>query len=313
MRFLPIRLLPDNTAFDFVRHRFAAYAFSLLLVVATLGSLAVNGLNLGIDFKGGMLVEIQSAQPIDPGTLRSRLAQAGLGAAEVQQFGKPTEALIRLDSGQLGTTEAKQAAPRIRAALGEGYEFRRTELVGPRVSAELFRDGALATALAILGIALYVWFRFEWQFGVAAMVATAHDVVVTLGLLSITGLEFNLTAIAALLTLAGYSINDKVVVFDRIRETMRKHKKLPMADLINLSINQTLSRTILTSGTTLIAILPLLFFATSTLLNFTVALVWGILIGTFSSVFVAAALLLHLPAIRSAETEAESPEKAVSQ
>ena len=313
MRFLPIRLLPDNTAFDFVRYRFAAYAFSLLLVVATLGSLALNGLNLGIDFKGGMLVEIQSAQPIDPGSLRSRLTEAGLGAAEVQQFGKPNEALIRLDSDQLGTTEAKQAAPRIRAALGEGYEFRRTELVGPRVSAELFRDGALATALAVLGIALYVWFRFEWQFGVAAMIATAHDVVVTLGLLSITGLEFNLTAIAALLTLAGYSINDTVVVFDRIRETMRKHKKLPMAELINLSVNQPLSRTILTSGTTLIAILPLMFFATSTLLNFTVALVWGILIGTFSSVFVAAALLLHLPAIRSTEAEAESPEKAVSQ
>jgi len=312
MRFLPIRLLPDNTAIDFVRYRFAAYAFSLLLVVATLGSLAINGLNLGIDFKGGMLVEIQSAQPIDPAALRGRLAEAGLGAAEVQQFGKPTEALIRLDSGQLGTDETAQAAPRIRAALGEGYEFRRTELVGPRVSAELFRDGALATALAILGIALYVWFRFEWQFGVAAMIATAHDVIVTLGLLSVTGLEFNLTAIAALLTLAGYSINDTVVVFDRIRESLRKHKRMPMAELINLSINQTLSRTILTSGTTLVAILPLLFFATSTLLNFTVALVWGILIGTFSSVFVAAALLLHLPAIRNAETETEIPDEVVS-
>ncbi|MBU0726220.1 MAG: protein translocase subunit SecF [Alphaproteobacteria bacterium] len=307
----PIRFFPDNTTYDFVRLRLAAFAFSLLLVTITGVSLAVNGLNFGIDFKGGVLVEVQTAQPIDIPALRNQLAAADFSTVEVQQFNNPREALIRVDSGELGTAAASQVVPRIRAALGAEYEFRRTELVGPRVSGELLRDGALATLLAIAAIAVYVWFRFEWQFGVSAMIATAHDVVVTIGLLSVTQLEFNLTAVAALLTLAGYSINDTVVVFDRMRELLRRHKRIPLGEIINLAVNQTMSRTLLTSGTTLAAILPLLFFTTSTLLNFTVSLVWGILIGTFSSIFVAAALLLYLPPLNRATAEDVTPEALI--
>ncbi|KZD12083.1 protein translocase subunit SecF [Oceanibaculum pacificum] len=305
----PLRLFPETTKFDFVRLRFAAFGFTLLLLTATALSLAVNGLNFGIDFKGGILVELQAQQPIQVADLRNHLSNADLGEVEVQQFGNPREALIRVEAGALRSQEASQIVPRLRQALGDQYEFRRTEVVGPRVSGELLRDGAMATVLAILAIGVYVWFRFEWQFGVSALAATAHDVIVTVGLLSVTQLEFNLTAIAALLTLAGYSINDTVVVFDRIRELLRTHKRAALGEIINLAVNQTLSRTILTSATTLVAILPLLFFNTSTLLNFTVSLVWGILIGTFSSVFVAASLLLYMPPVGRSQEPDKTGEK----
>lgn len=295
-----LRLVPENTKIDFVAKRRAAFAISFALIVATLASLAIQGLNFGIDFRGGILIEAQAPEPVDIAELRSQLATLDLGEVQLQEFGSPRDILIRIQQQQGGEGEQRAAIEQVRGLLGDDYEYRRVELVGPKVGSELLRDGLIATALAILGITLYVAFRFEWQFGVAALVATFHDVVTTVGLYSILGLDFDLTAVAALLTLAGYSINDTVVVFDRIREILRKHKSADLATVINMAVNQTLSRTVLTSGTTLAAILPLLIFGGSTLANFTVALTWGILIGTFSSVFVAASLLLYMKPLRRA-------------
>jgi preprotein translocase SecF subunit len=231
-----------------------------------------------------------------------------MGEVQIQQFGSPNDALIRLAQQPGGDAAQATAVQAVRAALGDGYEFRRVEVVGPRVGNELMRDGIIATVLAVVAIAAYVAFRFEWQFGIAALIATFHDVFVTVGLFVFLQLDFDLTAVAALLTLAGYSINDTVVVFDRMREQMRKHKSADLKDIINMAVNQTLGRTILTSGTTLIAILPLLMFGGSALANFTIALFWGILVGTFSSIYVAAALLLYMPAIRRG-TDAEQTEE----
>ncbi|HET8726449.1 MAG TPA: protein translocase subunit SecF [Alphaproteobacteria bacterium] len=281
-----------------MRWRFVAFAVSLALIVLTIGSLAVRGLNLGIDFEGGLLLEVRADQPVDIGAMRQQLEALDVGAVQLQEFGEPTDMLIRVELPEEGGEDAQQVlVDKIRTSLGEGYEYRRIEFVGPSIGSELLRDGLIATSLAILAIALYVAFRFEWQFGVSALIATLHDVVLTIGLYSALGLEFDMTAIAALLTLAGYSINDTVVVFDRIREMMRRYKSADLKTLINLSVNSTLSRTVLTGGTTLVAILALLFFGGSTLFNFSLALAWGIVIGTISSVFVAGSLLLYMPPV----------------
>ncbi|MFN4089228.1 MAG: protein translocase subunit SecF [Alphaproteobacteria bacterium] len=303
MAFRGIRFVPDGTKIDFVRQRFVAFAFSGLLLLAAIASLAVQGLNLGIDFKGGVLIEAASPAPVDLGELRGRISGLGLGEVDLQQFGAPNQLLIRVQAQN--TEEASKAAvDAIRGSLGRDWEYRRVELVGPKVGGELFRDGVTATVLAVLAIGIYVYLRFEWQFALAALVATGHDVLMALGLFSLLGLDFNLTAIAALLALAGYSVNDTVVVFDRIRELLRRHKTPDMAVIVNQSINQTLARTILTSGTTLLAVLPLLLFGGSALFNFSLAVFWGILIGTFSSVYVAGALLLYLPSVRRPESGA---------
>lgn len=309
-----LRLIPDNTQIDFVRWRLPAFAFSLLLLVVAVASLWVQGLKLGIDFAGGILIEVRAAQPVDIGAVRERLGTLNLGEIQLQQFGEPTDLLIRVQRQQGEEREQQAAIQAIRNALGPGYDYRRVELVGPRVGSELLRDGIIATALAVLGITLYVAFRFEWQFGIAALIATFHDVTTTAGLFSVFQLDFDMTAIAALLTLAGYSINDTVVVFDRIRETLRRRKSADLKAIINESVNQTLSRTILTSATTMLAVLALLIFGGSTLFNFSLALAWGILVGTYSSIFVAAALLLYMPPVgrvagrgRSESTAADGP------
>ncbi len=306
MAFHGIRFVPDGTKIDFVRQRFVAFAFTGLLLLVTIVSLATQGLNLGIDFKGGVLMEVASPAPVDMSDLRGRLDSLGLGEIDLQQFGSPNQALIRVQAQE--TEEAsKVAVDAIRKTLGDSWEYRRVELVGPKVGGELFQDGITATVLAVLAIGVYVYFRFEWQFAVSALLATGHDVLMALGLFSVLGLDFNLTAVAALLALAGYSVNDTVVVFDRIRELLRRQKNPDMAAIINLSINETLARTVLTSGTTLLAVLPLLLFGGSTLFNFSLAVFWGVLIGTFSSVYVAGALLLYLPAIRRGDTPASAP------
>lgn len=306
MAFHGIRFVPDGTKINFVRQRFVAFAFTGLLLLVTIVSLATQGLNLGIDFKGGVLIEVASPAPVDVADLRGRLDGLGLGEVDLQQFGSPNQALIRVQAQE--TDEASKAAvDAIRKTLGDSWEYRRVELVGPKVGGELFQDGITATVLAVLAIGVYVYFRFEWQFALSALLATGHDVLMALGLFSVLGLDFNLTAVAALLALAGYSVNDTVVVFDRIRELLRRQKNPDMAAIINLSINETLARTVLTSGTTLLAVLPLLLFGGSTLFNFSLAVFWGVLIGTFSSVYVAGALLLYLPAIRRGDTPAPAP------
>jgi preprotein translocase subunit SecF len=298
MFFKPIHWIKNNTKIDFVAKRWWAFGMTIALMLVTVVALAVQGLNLGIDFKGGIVLEAKAAQAIDLAKLRVDLSGLNLGDLTLQEFGSTNDVLIRIQR-QNGDEKAQMLAiDKVRTQMGSGYDYRRVEVVGPTVGAELFRAGIAATLLAILAIALYVGFRFEWQFGVAAMLATLHDVFVTVGLFSVLQLDFNLTAVAALLTLAGYSINDTVVVFDRIREITRRHKVVDLRTVINDSINQTLSRTIMTAGTTLLALLPLVFFGGHTLLNFSLALTWGILVGTYSSIYVAAALLLYMPPLR---------------
>lgn len=300
---MAITFIKNTTNFDFVKARIWAFPVTLLLLLVTLGSLMTQGLNLGIDFKGGIVLEVKAPQAVDTAALRQQLEQLDLGDIEIQQFGAPDTVLIRLQrqaaSEGVNDEEAQtQATTRVREAMGDAYEYRRVEVVGPRVGEELLTAGLFAIGGAIFMIALYVTMRFEWQFGVSALLATFHDVFVTLGLFSLLGLDFNLTAIAALLTLAGYSLNDTVVVFDRIRENLRRQKVFDLKQVINDAVNQTLSRTLMTAGTTLLALLPLVFFGGPTLFNFSVALTWGIVLGTFSSIYVAAVVLLYMKPLR---------------
>jgi preprotein translocase subunit SecF len=243
-------------------------------------------------------IEATAAQPIALAPLRDRLGALDLGEVQLQEFGSARDVLIRVQPSEAGKEQAAAAA--VREALGGGFEVRRVEIVGPAVSNELLRDGLIAIALAIAAIAVYVAVRFEWQFGLAALIATGHDVFITIGLFAILELDFNMTAIACLLTLAGYSINDTVVVFDRNRENLRKHKRMPLARLINLSINETLTRTIMTSATTAIAVLALLLFGGETLRSFSAGMLFGIAVGGYSSIYVASTLLLYMKPLRSA-------------
>ena len=296
-----LRFLPNVPNIDFVGARYYAFAVDGLLLLVTILSIAIHGFNLGIDFTGGVSLQVKSAQTINIGHVRGQVEGLHFNDEQIQYFfGGACDApvnscvLIRVQpkTGQSG----ENAEAQIRRVLGKGYEFRAAQVIGPKVSAELFRGGVYATILAIVAIAMWVALRFEWQYGISAAIATGHDVLVTAGLFSLLHLDFTLTSIAALLTLAGYSINDTVVVFDRIRENRRKYKRMPLADLINLSTNQMLSRTILTSVATAMSILPLLLFGGPSLFDFTAAILFGIVVGTFSSVYVASALLIYLPA-----------------
>ncbi len=299
--FLRAIQLPTDTKIDFVSKRWWAFGLTLTLVAITIISLFVKGLNLGIDFKGGILIEAKAQQAIDVGALRSELSGLNLGQVELQQFGSPNDILIRVQRQEGDEKTQMKAVQSVRDKLGPSYEYRRVEVVGPTVGNELLQKGIWATVLAMLAIGAYVGMRFEWQFGLAALIATAHDVFTTVGLYTVLQLDFNLTAVAALLTLAGYSVNDTVVVFDRIRETLRRHRAVDLKVVINASVNETLSRTLMTGGTTLIALLPLLLMGGETLLNFAAALTWGILIGTYSSIYVAAALILYMPPLKRME------------
>lgn len=304
-----LKLISDNTKIDFVGLRYFAFAIDGLLLVASLVSMIVFGFNFGIDFTGGVLIEVKSEQTINIGDMRTTVEGLNFAESQLQYFGggeceTPADScvLIRVQPEEGATGEA--VAAEVQSALGEGYVFRRVEVVGPKVSGELLRDGVIATILAVLMISIYVAFRFEWQYGVSAVIATGHDVFVTAGLYSLLHLDFTLTSVAALLTLAGYSVNDTVVVFDRIRENRRRYKRTSFGELINISTNQTLSRTVLTSISTSMTILPLLLFGGPALFDFTLAILFGIVIGTFSSVYVASALLLYLPEIAGREEPA---------
>ncbi len=309
----PLRLVPDDTHIRFMHGRRFAFAFTIVLTLASLVSLGVLGLNLGLDFVGGILVEARADKPVDLGVLRSQLAVLDLGDVSLQNFGDTHDVLIRVQEQPGGGPAQEQAITAIKSVLEPGFEIRRTEFIGPQVSHDLLRNGLIAALLAVLLIGLYVWFRYEWQFGVSAVITTFHDVIATFGVFSLFHLDFNLTVVAALLTIAGYSINDTVVVFDRVRENLRRYKSLPMAELIDLSVNQTLARTLMTSGTTLLAVLALLLFGGPVLRNFSLAMTWGIVVGTYSSVFVASALLLHLPSLRPVEPSAQSVEPPAAQ
>jgi preprotein translocase subunit SecF len=298
-----LKLVPDHTTIDFIGKRFVGFALTLLLLFVGLGALFTKGLNMGIDFKGGILIDASFKAPVDVGSLRAQLDGLALGEVSLQTFGNDSTVLIRLQQQEGGDASNAAAVEKIKGSLGEGWTYNRAEAVGPTVGAELLKTGIYATLFSLLAITAYVAFRFEWQFGVAALVSTFHDVFVALGLVAVLGWEFNLTTVAALLLLAGYSVNDTVIVFDRIRENLRKYKTKPMTEIINLSTNSALSRTILTSLTTALAILPMFFMGGEGLINFTGVILFGIVVGTFSSTYVAAALLLYMPPLRMGKAE----------
>ena len=287
-----LKLVPSETSINFLRLRMPALGLSGALVAASIALFAIIGLNLGIDFRGGILLEARNTEgPADIGGVRSDLGQLGLGDINLQGFGTETDVLVRVQR-QDGDEAAQIAAiEAITATLGEGYEIRRTEFVGPTVGAELAEKGILAVVCALLAIMVYIWFRFEWQFSIAAIMALAHDVLSTIGLFALTGFEFNLATVAAILTIAGYSINDTVVVFDRVRENLRRYKSYEQPAILNMSLNETLSRTVMTSVTTLLALLAIVLFGGAVLRDFALAMMWGVLIGTYSSVFVAVGML----------------------
>lgn len=302
-----LRLIPADTSIDFIGRRFIVFALSAFLVVGSLGIFFGKGLNLGIDFLGGIVVEVQTDGPADIGWMRSTLGGLGLGDISLQEFGEEDVVLIRIQRQPGGDAAQQEAVTAVKGALGDSVaEYRRTETVGPTVGEELMWTAIEAVSAAIGAILIYIWFRFEWQFGVAAVIALVHDVISTIGLFALTQIEFNLATVAAVLTIAGYSINDTVVVFDRVRENRRKYKKLELPQLFNLSINGTLSRTTMTSFTTLLALFALYFFGGEVIRGFSVALIWGIVVGTYSSIAVAVPVLLYLGVYTGADEDEDA-------
>lgn len=291
-----LRIVPDDTKFDFMRFRRISFPSSAVLSILAIFLYFYHGLNFGIDFVGGTLMEVQSKSgPANLAQMRTTLNGLGLGDVQLQQFGAPTDVLLRV-AQQPGGEGAQQAAvAKVRQALGDSVEYRRVEVVGPRVSTELLAFGTLGLVLAILAILIYLWFRFEWQFALGAMIANVHDLVLTLGFMSITQIDFDLTSIAALLTILGYSLNDTVVIYDRIREMLRRYKRITMAELLNVSVNATLSRSIITHVTVTLALLALLLFGGQAIHSFTATMMFGVvLVGTYTSVFIAAPILIYL-------------------
>ena len=288
-----LRLIPSDTNFNFLKFKKFAFLFSLLILLGTVFSLLFNSLNYGIDFKGGILLELRSKNVNLPdiNDLRNKISSLDVGEISIQKFGKETDVLVRIQKQEGDEKNQIKVIEKVKSLTIKDYEIRRSEFVGPVVGEELKFAGILAVCLALLSIMIYIWFRFEWQFSIAAIIALTHDVFSTVGLFSILQLEFNLATIAAILTTAGYSINDTVVIFDRVRENLRRYKSKDHYYIYNKSINETLSRTVMTSVTTLIALLIIFFFGGAVLADFSLAMIWGVLIGTFSSIFVAVSLL----------------------
>lgn len=325
-----LKLVPDETSIQFIKQRFIALAFSAFLIVGSIVALFTIGLNFGVDFRGGVTIEVSDDEPIDIGAVRSAVQALNLGDVKVQEirdFTGSDEAVVVFVERQEAPLEEEAAASEVtndtsavvdptteggdtavlestqqqasllvqqalRELLGEGIDFRKVDVVGPTVSGELIQKGVMAVVFAIGAMLLYIWFRFEWQFSLGAITALVHDVIITMGMFAVTGLEFNLAIIAAILTIVGYSMNDTVVVYDRVRENLRKFKQRPLGEVLDLSINDTLSRTVMTSVTTLLALGALYLIGGDVLSGFTFAMIWGILIGTYSSIFVASPFLL---------------------
>ena len=289
------RLAPDNMTFGFMRLRRLSYPFSALMSIVSVVMFLTLGLNYGIDFAGGTLLEVRAKSgAVDLAQLRSLGEKLSLGEVEVQAFGGNQDATVRVRLQPGGDPAQQAAVDRVRAEIGKDYDFRRVEVVGPRVSGELVQSGTLGVVASIVCVLIYLWFRYEWQLAVAAVIATMHDLLLTVGFFALTRLEFNTTSIAAILTIVGLSLNETVVVLDRIREMMRKYKKLPIADMIDLSINAVLSRTIMTSTTTLLALLSLVLFGGHVIQSFSLAMMWGILVATYSSIFICSPILIYL-------------------
>ncbi|MCB1969929.1 MAG: protein translocase subunit SecF [Geminicoccaceae bacterium] len=309
-----LRLFPEKPTFKFMRWQMLCMVMSVVGIVLSAVLAFYPGLNYGIDFEGGILVEVKTPGPADLGTLRAELNGLGLGQVALQEFGAADDVLIRIQRQEGGEDAQQQAVETVKNALnelsGEDVTFRRTEFVGPKVSEELLQDGMLAIGLSLVAVLIYIWFRFEWQYGVGAIVALIHDIALTIGMFAVTGLEVNLTTVAAVLTIVGYSLNDTVVIFDRIRENLRRFKSMPISELIDLSINETLARTCMTSLTTLIALLALFFFGGEVVKGFTFAMIWGVLVGTYSTVYIAAPILIHLDLRSIGRNKAEAEQAA---
>ena len=292
-----LKLVPDNTNIDFMRWRNVALVLSVLVTVAALALVAVRGLNLGVDFVGGQMIRTTFAQPIQVEKLRSQVGQLDLGEASIQEFGGPKSYQIRLPMPQGGEGAANAAASRVRSMIEQNYPGARidsVETVSGKVSDELALDGALAIGLAMLGVAIYIWFRFEWHFGVGALLTLFHDVSMMLGFFALTQMQVDLNIVAAFLAIVGYSLNDTVVIYDRIRENLRKYRKMAIIPLLNLSLNETLSRTIVTSLSILLALGMLLIFGPEVLFPLTLAIFLGTVIGTYSSIYISSPALVWL-------------------
>ena len=312
MKFKPIRLIPDDTKIPFMRLSRFGFFFSGLLAVASVLMFIFVGLNVGVDFKGGTVITIRTEQAANLDQMRGTLDSLGLGGVELQEFGSPRDVLIRVGTQDGGDAAQQAAVEKVKSALGAGVEYRSVEVVGPKVSGELAEQGIIAVVVAILGILIYVWFRFEWQFAFGAVMSLLHDVLLTIGLFCLLRIEFNLQIIAAILTIVGYSLNDTVVVFDRIREYMRKYKSMLMADLIDFSMNSVLPRTILTSVTTMLALIALYAFGGEVLRGFTFTMIWGVLIGTYSSIFIASPVIILLGSVRETAVKADAKATAAA-
>ncbi|MGI4878454.1 MAG: protein translocase subunit SecF [Janthinobacterium lividum] len=294
---MPLKLIPDNTNIGFVRLRFVAFGVTLLLTLGSIGLLATRGLNLGVDFVGGLTMEVAFAKAPPLDRLRGEVESLHVGAASLQEFGNARTILIRLPLPPGDQAAVQRVVARVQSDLRAKYgqvSFRRTESVSGKVSQELIQKGALAVLLSMFAVAVFTWFRFEWHFGVSTVVALVHDVTVTLGFFALTQLEFDLNVVAAVLTIIGYSLNDKVVIDDRIRENLRKYRQMDIGPIIDLSVNETLPRTVMTSLAMIIALTAMLFLGPDVIFGFTAAMLLGIVVGTYSSIFVSSSLLITL-------------------
>ena len=306
-----LRLAPENTKFGFMRFRRVSYPFSAALSIISVVLFLTVGMNFGIDFSGGTLIELRAnSGTADLATLRHAAEGMNVGAVEVQGFGNASDVILRFGVQPGGEAAQQTAVDRVRSAIGSGYSIRRSEVVGPRVSGELVQSGTLGVVLSIVAVLCYLSFRFEWQFAVGAIIATMHDLLLTVGFFSITQLEFNTTSIAAILTIVGYSLNETVVVLDRIREMMRKYRKVSTSELIDMSVNAVLPRTIMTATTVFLALMALVLFGGEVIRSFSLAMIWGIFVATYSSIFICSPMLIYLGLGHAVTAPAVAPKPA---
>jgi preprotein translocase subunit SecF len=298
-----LRLVPDDTKIPFMHLRSVSFPLSALLAIASVVLFFTVGLNFGIDFRGGTLIEVQSKSgTANLASMRSTLNRLDVGAVQLQQFGPPTDVLVRIEQQPGGDPAQQAVVEKARAALGDAYEIRRVEIVGPTVSRELVQGGIIGSAISLLGILIYLWFRFEWQFALGAIIATMHDVTLTLGFYAVTQLEFDLSALAVILTILGYSLNDTVVLFDRIRELLRRYKRMATDELLDNAMNATLPRTVITASTSFLALLGLYFFGGELIRGFTAAMIFGVVVGSYSTAMIAAPMLIYF-GVKTSGTE----------
>jgi len=298
-----LRLVPDDTKIPFMHLRSVSFPLSALLAIASVVLFFTVGLNFGIDFRGGTLIEVQSKTgPANLASMRSTLNRLDIGGVQLQQFGPPTDVLVRIEQQPGGDAAQQAVVEKVRAALGDAYEIRRVEIVGPTVSRELVQGGIIGSAVSLLGILIYLWFRFEWQFALGAIIATMHDVTLTIGFYAVTQLEFDLSALAVILTILGYSLNDTVVLFDRIRELLRRYKRMAIDELLDNAMNATLPRTVITASTSFLALLGLYFFGGELIRGFTAAMIFGVVVGSYSTAMIAAPMLIYF-GVKTSGTE----------